>query len=184
MRLLFITALLILPTLLFAAPGVPHQLHGTVSNFSSGSIAAVIDNVVVASANIQSDGTFGKSPNLFFIEDANGSFAGKTITFKINGEAQATGSVTFVNGGLTKVHSELVIIGGGGSTIPTPTPTVSVPSTSSSAPRNPFDPTGDGIINILDFNYFMAHWGDKETDFNGDGVVDVLDFNLLMANWS
>lgn len=180
MRTLFITALLILPALLFAAPGVPHQLHGTVSNFSSGSIAAVIDNVVVASANIQSDGTFGKSPNLFFIEDANGTFAGKTITFKINGGAPATGSVTFVNGGLTEVQSELVIIGGGGSTIPTPAPTVSVPS----APRNPFDPTGDGIINILDFNYFMAHWGDAETDFNGDGVVDILDFNLLMANWS
>jgi len=180
MRLLLFTGLLILPTLLFAAPGVPHQLHGTVSGFSNGTISAVIDNVIVASANIQSDGTFGKSPNFFFVEDANGAFAGKTVTFKINGGAPATGSVTFTNGGLTEVQSSLVIIGGGGSTIPAPAPVVSVPS----APSNPFDPTGDGVIDILDFNYFMAHWGEVETDFNGDGVVDVLDFNLLMANWS
>ena len=180
MRALLITALFMLPTLLFAAPGVPHQLHGSVSGFTSGTISAVVDGAIVATGEIANDGTSGKSPNFFFVEDANGTFAGKSITFKINDAAPATGSVTFINGGLTEVQSSLVIIGGGSSSIPTPTQIVSVPST----PSNPFDPTGDGIIDIQDFNYFIAHWGDAETDFNGDGAVDVLDFNLLMANWS
>ncbi len=183
MRLLLLTTLLILPAMIFAAPGIPHQLHGTVKDFTDGTLSVVIDDEVIATTTIQSDGTFGKSPNLFFVSDANGTLAGKTMKFKINA-ANANGDVVFVNGGVTQLHTELLIIGRDtpSGTVSTPAP-VSAPVVlpSISAPKGDFD--GDGVIDVKDFNFFIANWGSSETDLNGDGVTDILDFNMLMANW-
>lgn len=54
----------------------------------------------------------------------------------------------------------------------------------------PGDTNGDGVVNILDFNTLITHWGQNVTngatdgDFNGDGVVNILDFNILITNWT
>jgi hypothetical protein len=49
------------------------------------------------------------------------------------------------------------------------------------------DASGDGKVDILDFNSLLIQWGKSgtglTTDFNGDGVVDILDFNQLLINW-
>ena len=51
-----------------------------------------------------------------------------------------------------------------------------------------YDLTGDGNVDILDFNVLMVHWGQSGSgivgDINGDDKVDILDFNVLMINWS
>tara|TARA_B100000508_G_scaffold60333_1_gene47396 strand:- start:412952 stop:413515 length:564 start_codon:yes stop_codon:yes gene_type:complete len=186
MRLLLLTALLITPALLFAAPGLPHQLHGTVEDFTSGTLNVFINDVNVGSAAIQSDGTFGKSPNLFFVADEDGAYAGERMTFKINA-ADAEGNVTFVNGAVTEVATRLVIIGrdtpSGTTQTTTPAPvSVPTPTTTTTTPIKG-DFGGDGVVDVNDFNYFIANWGSPETDLNGDGVTDILDFNILMANW-
>tara|TARA_B100000745_G_scaffold299235_1_gene249586 strand:- start:991 stop:1545 length:555 start_codon:yes stop_codon:yes gene_type:complete len=183
MRLLLLTALFITPALLFAAPGLPHQLHGTVEDFTSGTLNVFINDVNVGSAAIQSDGTFGKSPNLFFIADEGGAYAGESMTFKIN-SAGAEGNVTFANGAVTELSTKLVIIGRdtpSGTTQTTAPAPVSVPSSTTSPIEGDFN--GDGVVDVNDFNYFIANWGSSETDLNGDGVTDILDFNILMANW-
>ena len=70
--------------------------------------------------------------------------------------------------------------GGGGGIAESPTPT---PTTAKAG-----DVTGDGNIDILDFNLLMINWGSnpqkKAADLNGDGKVDIFDFNTLMVNWS
>jgi len=182
MRLFLLTALLIIPTLMLAAPGVPHQLHGTVKDFTGGTLNVFIDDVNVGSTSIQSDGTFGTGSNLFFVTDANGVYAGETMTFKI-GNAPATGNIVFVNGGVTEVNTELVIIGGGSTSIgstQTTTPAPTAPSITIVAG----DLNKDGVVDTQDLNLFFSLWGDESTDLNGDGVVNALDFNILMMNWS
>lgn len=71
--------------------------------------------------------------------------------------------------------------GGGGGIAPTNTTTNVVTSTKA-------DATGDGKVDVLDFNALLIQWGKKgaslTADFNGDGVVDILDFNQLLINWS
>ena len=50
------------------------------------------------------------------------------------------------------------------------------------------DLTGDGRIDVNDFNAILAAWGagstTRPTDFNHDGMVDILDLNVLMKNWN
>ena len=45
----------------------------------------------------------------------------------------------------------------------------------------------DGIIDVLDFNTLMVHWGetgaDNPADIDGDKEVGIKDFNLLMVHW-
>lgn len=173
MRLFLLTFLLSVPMFMFAAPGIPHQLHGTVKDFTSGTLSVLIDDVIVATTPIQDDGTFGESPNLFFITDANGVYGGKTMTFKIN-TADADGNVVFKNGALTKVDTELHIIRPDNAPAPVSVSITIVPG----------DLNKDGFVNTEDFNMFLAQWGAPITDINSDGVVNALDFNILMANWS
>lgn len=44
----------------------------------------------------------------------------------------------------------------------------------------------DGVVDILDFNALLVHWGQVGTgiaaDLNNDGVVDILDFNMLIIH--
>ena len=52
------------------------------------------------------------------------------------------------------------------------------------------DTNNDGVVNILDFNTLITHWGQHVTggaadgDFNGDDVVNILDFNILITHWT
>lgn len=50
------------------------------------------------------------------------------------------------------------------------------------------DATGDGVVNVLDFNAVLVAWGTSGTgilaDLNRDGIVDILDFNSLIINWT
>jgi uncharacterized repeat protein (TIGR02543 family) len=55
-----------------------------------------------------------------------------------------------------------------------------------SAVENP-DITGDGIVDVLDFNALMVAWGTtgvQAADINHDCTVDILDFNALMVGWA
>ncbi len=70
--------------------------------------------------------------------------------------------------------------GGGGSyTPPTTPPTVAQA-----------DFNGDGVVDILDFNTLIIHWGmtsgatKADGDANGDGKVNILDFNILITHWT
>jgi len=183
MRLLLLTALLIIPTLMLAAPGVPHQLHGTVKDFTGGTLNVFIDDVNVGSASIQSDGTFGTGSDLLFVTDANGVYAGETMTFKI-GNAPATGNIVFVNGGVTQLDTEPVIIGRDTPSGDTQTAVVTPAAPTVSITVIAGDLNKDGVVDAQDLNLFFSLWGDESTDLNGDGVVNALDFNILMMNWS
>lgn len=72
--------------------------------------------------------------------------------------------------------------GGGGGEIS------SSSQTSNETSTNKGDATGDGKVNILDFNILMINWGktgiSNVVDFNSDGKVDIIDFNILMINWT
>lgn len=97
-----------LPSLALAAPGIPQQFYGTVQNgtdtASSGlTINAIINGVVVATTTTQSDGSYGSSPNLLIIPDANGTLSGTTITFKVNGVAVPQ-TATFTNASLVNLN--------------------------------------------------------------------------------
>lgn len=108
-----IAGMIALPSLVFAAPGIPAQFYGTVQNgvgtTASGLIvSALINGVVVATTLTQSGGNYGSSPNLLIIPDANGILAGTNITFRVNGVAVSQIS-TFANASLT--HLDLAISG-------------------------------------------------------------------------
>ena len=52
------------------------------------------------------------------------------------------------------------------------------------------DFNGDGVVDILDFNTLIIHWGmtsgatKADGDANSDGKVDILDFNILITHWT
>ena len=52
----------------------------------------------------------------------------------------------------------------------------------------PGDITGNGVVDLFDFNAIVVDWGSTgsslSSDLNRDGVVDILDFNILIVNWS
>lgn len=182
MKYFVLSLAFILPITTMAAPGIPHQLYGQVQGFTEGTLRAIIDGSTVTSTSITDEGEFGYSP-FFFVEDEEGVFAGETISFTVNNE-EIEQTITFTNGGFTQLSLSKKSTGSGTGGNELPTTTSSGPTSASVPVTNPFDPNGDGIVDISDFNYFMANWGNPETDFNGDGVVDVKDFNILMSNWS
>ncbi|XKT75243.1 MAG: hypothetical protein ACJKSS_00415 [Patescibacteria group bacterium UBA2103] len=175
MKYVVIIALLSLPLMLLAAPRIPHQVYGSVSGFSSGTVSALVDGDTIASTSIEEDGSFGQN-TFFFIEDVDGDLAGETVSFLIDG-SQTNETLVYQNGSLSEINLTLYAPSGGG---------VSVSSgSSSSVPSSPsFDFTGDGVVDIKDFNFLMSNWGTPAADLNGDGTTDILDFNLLMAHWS
>lgn len=98
-----------LPSLAFAAPGIPEQFYGVVQNGSSGmTISALVNGAVVATTVTQGDGNYGLSPNLLLVPDQNGTLAGASVTFKVNGVV-ASQTATFANASL--VHLDLTVSG-------------------------------------------------------------------------
>ncbi|MDO8751993.1 MAG: hypothetical protein Q7J22_00345 [Candidatus Wolfebacteria bacterium] len=64
--------------------------------------------------------------------------------------------------------------GGGGGSASTPSPTKKGVA------------SGDGKIDVFDFNTLMVNWGGgvgSKGDLDGNGKVDIFDFNILMVNW-
>ena len=52
--------------------------------------------------------------------------------------------------------------------------------------KNPYDITGDGVVNILDLVRMVSHFGEEnaEVDVTGDGVVNILDLVAIAQNFS
>ncbi|MCR4335524.1 MAG: hypothetical protein NUV57_03230 [archaeon] len=122
-KLMLITALILIGLTAWAIPSIPHQFYG---NVLVNGTSAPNGLTVTAQVNGQTystttrDGTYGFSPNLFFIQDPNSTNTGKTITFIVDG--QPTGkTASFVNGGYTKIDFSITKdVGGGDSPITPP----------------------------------------------------------------
>jgi len=96
--------LVICTSLVSAAPGIPHQFYGNVEVNNQ----PVPDNTVIVATvegdtytTITTDGKYGYSPNIFYVEDPDGNRAGSTIIFSIGGKE--VGSYVFENNGYTNL---------------------------------------------------------------------------------
>ena len=50
---------------------------------------------------------------------------------------------------------------------------------------NPYDLTGDGLVDAQDLAVLLGQWGGAgSADFSGNGVVDSADVSFLLGNWS
>lgn len=112
--------------------------------------------------------------------------------------ANVTGAVPGSNGafvGLSSVPFQTWALGGPVGTIPPglPPPHIPVGQPTSAACTYPLfsignpDITGDGTVDVFDFNQLMVQWnraGANSADINHDCTVDILDFNQLMVAWS
>jgi outer membrane protein assembly factor BamB len=75
----------------------------------------------------------------------------------------------------------------GGPVDPNTTPTPTRTPTPTPIIRKPGDATGDGIINVQDYNILVTQFNQTGTtltaDFNNSGKVDVQDYNILVTNF-
>lgn len=100
-------------SVVFAAPGIPHQIYGSVTVNS----VLVPDGIGVI-AQIQGDtytaftknGKFGYSPDIFYVEDPDGNRAGKTINISVN--YKSVKNIVFQNNGYTNLDLEVETICG------------------------------------------------------------------------
>ncbi len=139
--------LLLIPSLVFAIPGLPHQFYGTVTvngvpAANGTKVEAKIGSTVIVS-KITTDGKYGYNPNVFMISDpdANNSRVGQIIVFFVEGVD--TGKTAVFSGGtLTKLDVSITTSsgdspGGGGPTggsSPTPQPSPGTGSPGGSQP--------------------------------------------------
>jgi len=198
--ILLVAIMGMIPALVLAAPGIPHQFYGTVfytdgSSISSGTVKAKIGGVVVESVAI-SNSKYGYTPDLFFVTDPDGDRTGTTISFFVNDVETGTTAV-FANGGYNTLNLSIsgssstsggsTTSSGGGGAGGAVTTTTTVTTTLSAAAQK-VDANKDNKIDVLDFNTLMVNWGkttaNNIADFNGDSKVDIFDFNMLMINWT
>ncbi|MCD4740579.1 hypothetical protein K8R43_05340 [archaeon] len=118
-------AMVLLCSLSWAIPGIPHQFYGNVQvngqPASDGTeVIAKIDGVEVSSGTTI-NGKFGYSPNVFIITDANSNRLGKTVSFLAAGKDTGVTAI-FDNGASTQVDFSVTVQqnnnnngGGGGS---------------------------------------------------------------------
>ena len=93
----------------WAQPSIPHQFYGYVTiNGNPADNAPIIAEVKNASGTVatssstaSSNGTYGFSPYIFYVEDPNGNNSGKTIEFFLSGQSVAT--YTFETGAHTRL---------------------------------------------------------------------------------
>lgn len=113
--LIVVFTLIMMSFLVSAAPGVPHQFFGSVT--ANGEpipdaflVVAQINSV--SFVTLTSNGGYGFSPDLFYIEDINNDKEGDTIEFFIKDKAnvlQPATSVVFMNGLVQELN--LVVTG-------------------------------------------------------------------------
>jgi len=94
--------------LVSAVPGIPHQFYGEVS---VNGLPAPDNNIITASVEestymtVTKDGSYGHSPNIFYIEDPDGNREGRTIFFYVGGKP--AGSTIFENNGYNRIDFDL-----------------------------------------------------------------------------
>ena len=192
-------------------PAFPMAFWGTVTtNGTAAPVGSVVrayyGSTLVGTATVQETGIYGytePTKQKLIVAEGTG-----VITFKIqasgfNSGSETTGDTTITQDAFTSgltVQKNLGFTitppstggsgggggsssgggGGGGGGTPAPTPT-----TSTSAKG---DATGDGKVDVLDFNSLLIQWGKSGTNLTADldknGSVDIFDFNLLLINWS
>lgn len=89
-----------------ALPGVPHQFYGTVTTDGNPvadglMITAEIGGEEIA-ATVTLDGSYGLSPDIFYVQDPDNNRQGETITFYVSDKE--AGSAVFTNGGSTELN--------------------------------------------------------------------------------
>jgi len=116
---LIIVGLLLIPSVVFAIPGLPHQFYGTVtvngSPAENGTKVEVKIGSAVIVSKITADGKYGYTPNVVMITDPDGNRAGQTIAFFVEGVD--TGKTAVFSGGtLTKLDLSVTTSTGSGPT--------------------------------------------------------------------
>lgn len=197
-------------------PGMPEAFHGPVAGVVGAVIEARIGGIVAASTTVEAGQVYGYAPRLFLIPDPLGTRAGASIAFSVDGNAVSQ-VATFVNGAIvelalgiasttassspatsTSSTTPVETNTGGANTVGTnegQSGTVSTPAVTQPNTNTPiktlarrYDLTGDGRVNLADFNFLIAHWGSRgkgtPADIDADGAVGLLDFNLLLSHWS
>lgn len=92
----------VLPCTAYAQPGIPEEFYGS-ANVATGTIlTAFINGVAVASTTVESENVYGYAPTLFLVPDSNGTEAGETISFKIDGQSVPQ-TASFTNGAITEL---------------------------------------------------------------------------------
>jgi hypothetical protein len=158
MKSLLKTSLLLgfvlMPILVLAAPGIPHQFYGTAtytdgSNVTSGNVIVKIGTTQVISVPI-SNGKYGYNPNLLLVTDENNTRTGSTLKFFI-GSVDTGQTAVFTNGGYTQLNlittAPSNTVSGGGSN-------VSLTSTTAGEAEMPTGATNVILTNttVLDFS--------------------------------
>ena len=89
----------------FATPGIPHQFYG---NATINGTTAPNGTTIIAKVNNQTyttttnNGTYGFSPDIFFVNDPDFTNEGEQIVFTVNGVNAST--FNFENGGYTNLN--------------------------------------------------------------------------------
>ena len=190
-RAIYSAAILaLIPAFAFAAqPGIPELVYGSAPGADGTTVNALIAGQIVASTTLLG-GSYGYSPHLLLIPDAQASRAGASISFTLGG-APANESTAFNNGAITRLDLTLPASAKEAAPIVpvVPAPPITSGITGTLAPPQKFsypinyDLNGDHAVNLSDVEYMFAHWGQafhSSSDLNTDGVVDVYDFNLLV----
>lgn len=183
------------PTIILAAPGIPHQFYGTV-NFSNGSapdgllVEVKVNGAKVGSATT-SGGKYGYMPSLLFAIKTEGDWNGETAELYVGGtKATTVTPVTLSKGGYTQLN--LTVPGTAPTSNPTPPPAPApTPAPTSNGGGSS---TGDGINPGSSSTSSSSSVATptsptalsataQKVDANEDNKIDKYDFSLLMANW-
>lgn len=97
----------VIPTLAFAAPGIPHQFYGNITytngtTISSGNVIVKIGTTQIATVQISS-GKYGYNPNLLLVTDSDSNRTGSTLKFFID-NVDTGKTAIFTNGGYTELN--------------------------------------------------------------------------------
>ena len=150
------------------------------SPIAAGGLANFVDAPVLIRGNYASTGVATASGA---IDNATTSTIGCRV------QAQAKSTVRFDQLSMSPVTSVVDPASlPAGVTALTITITPNLANTTMSGPYavvNPYDLTGDGIVDAQDLGVLLNQWGGPgSADFSGNGVVDSADLSFLLSNWS
>lgn len=206
---------LILPFATQAFPAFPMAFWGNVTINGSPApagtvIRAYYGNTLAGQAVVHETGIYGytePTKQKLLLAEGSGAITFRFQSSAFNGGAETEGLSTESHPGFTTgdvinknfAFSVSVPVapppssgggsgsgGGGGSTI-IPQGIVAGTSTTTAAAVKKGDASGDGKVDIFDFNTLMISWGttpkNPSADLDKNGKVDIFDFNILMINW-